>query len=90
VAKLVAEVGADGAVLVSVTLSAHRAAVVELTSLAAHLENEEPQYPADIPAWTTDNPRLPDGEQAARMPYAAPNPTGPHHPVVRRALRRRC
>jgi hypothetical protein len=70
VTKLAAVVAAEGAVLVPVTSPAHRAAVAELTTLAAHLENEDPQYLAEMLAWTTDDPRRPDGVQAASMPYA--------------------
>jgi hypothetical protein len=77
VTKLVAAVRAEGAVLVPVTSPSHRAAVAELTALAARLENEDPQYLAEILTWTTDDPRRPDGVQAASMPYEADRRGGP-------------
>jgi hypothetical protein len=77
VTKLAASVREEGAVLVPVTSPGHRAAVAELTALAAHLENEDPRYLAEILEWTTDDPRRPDGVQAASMPYAGARPVGP-------------
>ncbi|MDT4940462.1 MAG: hypothetical protein QOJ34_551 [Pseudonocardiales bacterium] len=69
VRKFAEVVAAEGAVLVPITSNDHRAAVTELTELAASLENQDPRYLAEILAWTTDDPRKPDGVQAGSAAY---------------------
>ncbi len=69
VAKFVAAVRDEGAVLVPVTSPSHRTLVGELTALASRVETEDPAYIEEIRAWTTDDPRRLDGVQAASVPY---------------------
>jgi hypothetical protein len=68
--KFVAAVRDEGAVLVPVTSRQNRVLIAELTAQAARIENEDPAYIEEIRAWTTDDPRRPDGVQAASVPYA--------------------
>jgi hypothetical protein len=70
VAKFVAAVREEGAILSPVTAPEHRALIEELTTLAARIENEDPEYIDEIRDWTTDDPRRRDGVQAATVPYA--------------------
>jgi hypothetical protein len=74
--KLVAAVREEGAVLVPVTNPAHRLLIAELTAQAARIENEDPGYVDEIRAWTTTDPRRPDGVQAASVPYAGAKQNG--------------
>ena len=59
-----------GARLVPVTAPQHRIVVAELCELAERIEQADPRYLAELRAWTTDDPRRPDGVQAAAVPYA--------------------
>jgi hypothetical protein len=61
---------AEDALLFSVTDPAQRAAVIRLSALADDHERRDPGYLAELAAWTTDDPRRPDGVQAASIPYA--------------------
>ncbi|HZC72612.1 MAG TPA: hypothetical protein VE442_18085 [Jatrophihabitans sp.] len=56
--------------LFAITHPRHREAIVRLTVQADHFERSDPAYLAEIAAWTTDDPRRPDGVQAASVPYA--------------------
>jgi len=62
----------EAGLLFPVTRAAHREAVQRLSTLADTFERTDPAYRAEIAAWTTDDPRRPDGVQAASVPYAGP------------------
>jgi hypothetical protein len=73
IAKFVAAVRDEGAFLVPISSPEHRALIDDLTTVAARIENEDPDYVEEIRAWTTDDPRRRDGVQAASVPYAGAN-----------------
>ncbi|HVU92528.1 MAG TPA: hypothetical protein VHC23_09860 [Jatrophihabitans sp.] len=62
----------EGAVLVPLLSERERAIVTELSRRADRLERRDRAYLAEVARWTTDDPRRPDGVQAASVPYAAP------------------
>lgn len=70
VTELVLAARSEGGLLIPVTQPEHRAAVIRLHMLADERERTDPAYLAEIAAWTTDDPRRPDGVQAASVPYA--------------------
>lgn len=61
---------AEEALLFPITRPEHRAMVARLTDQAERCERADPAYLAEVAAWTTDDPRRPDGVQAASIPYA--------------------
>lgn len=63
---------AEAGLLFPITRAAHRDAVLRLSAVADTFERADPAYLAEIAAWTTDDPRRPDGVQAATVPYAGP------------------
>lgn len=63
---------AEEGLLFPVTRPAHREAVARLSARADAIERTDPAYLTEIAAWTTDDPRRPDGVQAASIPYAGP------------------
>lgn len=64
---------AEEALLLPITRPDHRAAVARLSARADQFERADPAYLAELAAWTTDDPRRPDGVQAAGVPYAGPH-----------------
>jgi nitroreductase len=78
--RLVAELRylarAEGAVLVSIEGARDRATVTGLAAEADRLERNDPLYLDELARWTTDDPRRPDGVQAAGVPFQ-PDPTAP-------------
>lgn len=77
--------GADDSLLFPVTHPAHREAVARLSALADKLELADPAYLREIASWTTDDPRRPDGVQAASVPYVGAL-SGPNDPLPIRAF----
>jgi hypothetical protein len=61
----------EGAQSAQLREPAHRLSVVELTRQAEAEETADPAYQQELRAWTTGNPRRPDGVPAMTVPYAA-------------------
>jgi hypothetical protein len=61
---------AEDALLFAITRPEHRAVVARLNEQAEECERADPAYLAEIAAWTTDDPRRPDGVPATSVPYA--------------------
>jgi len=61
---------ADDTLLFSLDSSDQRSVVAALNEVAERVEQGDPAYLAEVAAWTTDDPRRPDGVQAASVPYA--------------------
>lgn len=76
---------AEDTLLFSITRAEHRSAVVALSALAEQIEQGDPAYLAEVAAWSTDDPRRPDGVQAASVPYAG-TLAGRRDPVPIRAF----
>ncbi|HEU5267448.1 MAG TPA: hypothetical protein VFU35_12145 [Jatrophihabitans sp.] len=70
VRTLVTAARVQGAHLFQVSNPRHRIVVAELCELAERIEAADPRYLAELRAWTTDDPRRPDGVQAVAVPYA--------------------
>jgi hypothetical protein len=70
--RFTAAVRDEGASLVPIDSAAARTLVADLIRLASDIENRDPSYVAELRTWTTDDPRRPDGVQAASVPYAGP------------------
>lgn len=66
---LAAAVRTEGALLFPITRAEHRLATARLSQLADSIEHKDPDYLAELRAWTTDDPRRRDGVQAASVPY---------------------
>jgi len=56
--------------VIAVERPEHRAAIVRLSARADELERADPAYVHELNRWITDDPRRPDGLQAASVPYA--------------------
>ena len=63
----------EGADLVPVASVEHRRDIAELFTIAEYVEDSDPAYLDELAAWTTDDPRRPDGVQAASVPYRGPD-----------------
>ena len=59
----------EGATLVAVTSPEHRARLAVLCQEADAAQRADPRYVEELLAWTTDDPRRPDGVQAMTIPY---------------------
>jgi hypothetical protein len=59
----------EGMGLVALTGPAEVARTLALTTIAEQSELADPQYVAELRAWTTDDPRRRDGVQASSVPY---------------------
>ena len=68
---LVQAAAAEGAQLLELTSHADRTLVSQLTKHADAKHLLDPAYRAEIRAWTTDDPRRPDGVQAMAVPRVA-------------------
>ena len=68
---LAGAVRTEGALLFPITRAEHRLATARLSQLAEPIEHKDPEYLAELRAWTTDDPRRRDGVQAATVPYPA-------------------
>lgn len=71
-ARISSAARSEGVELVPVATSGQRRDVAELFLLADFAEQIDPAYLAELTAWTTDDPRRPDGVQAASVPYRGP------------------
>jgi len=58
--------------LTPVTSPEHRRDISELSAIAEFAEQSDPAYMGELARWTTDDPRRPDGVQAASVPYRGP------------------
>src|SRR5205823_245208 len=67
IAALIAAAREEDAQLVPIASQEHRDVVTELSALAGRIENADPDYLAEIRAWTTDDPRRVDGVPAASV-----------------------
>jgi Nitroreductase family len=67
--ELVDAVAAEGAELFVIAHPEHRQAVARLSQEADRVENADPAYRAELHAWTTDDPRRPDGVWAGTVAY---------------------
>lgn len=61
---------AEGAVLLPITRRDQAETVARLSREADQVEAADPDYIAELAAWTTTDPHRPDGVQAASIPYA--------------------
>jgi nitroreductase len=68
VADLVAVARAEGTTLLPITDADQRDAIAALSRQADQIEHADPDYLAELAIWTTDDPRRPDGVQAASIP----------------------
>lgn len=66
---LAGAVRTEGALLFPITRADHRIATARLSQLADQIEHQDPDYGAELRAWTTDDPRRRDGVQASSIPY---------------------
>ena len=66
---LVRAAAAERSELVVVRDADQRALVAELSQHADAIENADPAYRAEVRAWTSDDPRRPDGVQAMSVPH---------------------
>lgn len=66
---LVASAAEEGASVVPVVSPEHRARLALLCQQADAAQRTDPEYVDELLAWTTDNPRRPDGVQAMTVPY---------------------
>jgi hypothetical protein len=71
---LVRAAAAEGSELVVIRDADHRVVVAELRRQADEIENRDPAYHAEVRAWTTDDPRRPDGVQAMSVPRVDAGP----------------
>jgi hypothetical protein len=69
VASLEAAAAAEGAELHVVSGDADRLSVAILSQRADGIQNLNPAYRAEIRAWTTDDPKRPDGVPAMAVPH---------------------
>jgi hypothetical protein len=69
VSRLIESVRKEDAALFEVTHLSHRVAVARLSQEADRLENADPAYRAELRAWTSDDPRRPDGVPAVAVPH---------------------
>jgi hypothetical protein len=67
---LVVAARSENGYLVPITTPEHLASTAELSRLADRIQGDDPDYLAELRAWTTDDPRRRDGVQAATVPYA--------------------
>lgn len=72
VRALISAANAEGAELLSITEPEHRRALARLSQDADRIEVADPSYRAELRAWTSDDPRRPDGVSASAVPYAGP------------------
>ncbi|MEP7021328.1 MAG: hypothetical protein ABI808_11795 [Pseudonocardiales bacterium] len=59
----------EGAEAFPIKRQEHRLAAARLSQLADQIENSDPAYRAELRAWTTDDPRRPDGVPASAVPH---------------------
>ncbi|MEO9236909.1 MAG: hypothetical protein ABI418_02350, partial [Jatrophihabitantaceae bacterium] len=71
--ELIGAVEAEQARLIEVNSLEHRLAVARLSQQADTLENADPAYRAELRAWTSDDPRRPDGVPAMAVPHVTGN-----------------
>lgn len=67
--ELVFAAALEGAVLVVIDGREDRLATERLSHRADQIEHADPAYLAELRAWTTDDPRRPDGVWAGTVPY---------------------
>lgn len=72
VAVLVRSASSEGARLTVLRTPAEHRQIAELGRYAAAVEEADPDYGAELRAWTTDDPRRPDGVQAMSIPFTGP------------------
>ncbi len=70
--ELTSVAAAEHVQLLPVADPLQRQVTAHLFELAEQIENLDPSYRAELAAWTTDDPRRPDGVQAATIPYHGP------------------
>jgi hypothetical protein len=68
--ELVEAAVAEGAELFVIDRPEDREATERLSQRANQIENADPAYLAELRAWTTDDPRRPDGVWAGTVPYS--------------------
>lgn len=69
VAELAAAARAEGTTLLAITDPSQRDTISALSRRADQIEHADPGYLTELAAWTTDDPRRPDGVQAASIPH---------------------
>ncbi|MBN9619247.1 MAG: nitroreductase, partial [Actinobacteria bacterium] len=82
--RLVALAHAEGVTLTRVTDLQDHATVFRLNAVAERIEQNDAGCRAELRAWTTDDPRRPDGVPASSVPYGGSDRIVDSWPPVRR------